>query len=160
MKKEKQKKPEKKLTLKELKKEAREYLEGWKRTKADFENYKKDEKRRMDEFAFLLKADLILKILPILDSFEEALKSVPPKEKESNWVVGILKIKEQLENFLKQEEVKEIDALGKDFDPFYHEAVGEAVGKKEQKDKVIRVLQKGYKIGERVIRPARVYIGK
>ena len=58
---------------------AQEYLLGWQRAKADFENYKKDEKRHLEDFALFMKAGLILEILPILDSFEEALKSVPEK---------------------------------------------------------------------------------
>ena len=139
---------------------ANEYLSGWQRAKADFENYKKDEKRRLEDFALFMKAGLILEVLPVLDSFEEALKSVPEKEKESDWVKGILKIKDQMNEILKKFEIVEIKADGEEFNPMYHEAIGEAVGKEEQKNKVIKVLQKGYKMGERVIRPARVFVGK
>jgi len=147
-------------TFKEIEKEMQEYLEGWKRIKADFENYKKEEKKRLEEFAIFVKAGFILQILPILDSFDEALKQVPTKEKESNWTKGILKIKEQIEELLKREEIKPIKAKGEEFNPFYHEAIGEAIGKKSDKDKVIKVIQKGYTMGERVIRPSKVYVGK
>jgi molecular chaperone GrpE len=61
---------------------------------------------------------------------------------------------------LKREEIKAIKAKGEEFNPFYHEAVGEAVSKKSDKNKVIRVIQKGYMMGERVIRPSKVYVGK
>ncbi len=147
-------------TLKEIKKETQEYLEGWKRIKADFENYKKGEKKRLEEFAVFVKAGFILQIFPVLDSFDEALKQVPKKEMESDWTKGILKIKEQIEELLKREEIRAIEAEGKEFNPFYHEAVGEAIGKDSDKDKVIRVIQKGYMMGERVIRPSKVYVGK
>ncbi len=147
-------------TLKEIKKQAQEYLEGWKRIKADFENYKKEEQKRLEEFAIFIKAGFILQILPVIDSFDEALKQVPKKEKNSDWTKGIFKIKEQIEELLKKEEVKAIKAEGEEFNPFYHEAVGEAIGKKSDKDKVIKVIQKGYMMGERVIRPSKVYVGK
>jgi len=149
-----------KKDVKNYKKEAKEHLEGWKRTKADFENYKKEEKKRLEELVVFVKASLILNILPILDSFDQALKHVPEKEKDSDWVRGIIKIQDQLKEILAKEEIKEIKAKGKEFDPQYHEAVGEAVGKKTDKDKIIKVLQKGYIMAGRVIRPARVYIGK
>ncbi len=145
---------------KETKKQAQEYLEGWKRIKADFENYKKEEKKRSEDFSIFVKAGFLLQILPILDSFDEALKQTPKKEKDSDWTKGIFKIKEQIEELLKREEIKAIKAEGEEFNPFYHEAVGEAVGKKSDKDKVIRVIQKGYMMGERVIRPSKVYVGK
>jgi molecular chaperone GrpE (heat shock protein) len=148
-------------TAKEAHKKAEEYLAGWKRTKADFENYKKEEKKRFEEFGFLLKMNFVLQLLPILDSFERALKSLKDKEKKSDWAEGIFKIKGQLEDFLKKEGAEEIKAEGQEFNPAYHEAVGELVVKDaKKKDKVVQVLQKGYKIGERVIRPARVYVGK
>jgi molecular chaperone GrpE len=139
---------------------AQEYLDGWKRIKAEFDNYRKDEQKRMEDFGFFIKAEGTLRILPIVDSFDEALKHVPEKDKESEWIKGILKIRSQVIDFLGEQGVKEMEALGKEFDPYFHEAVGEAMGKPEDKDKIIQVLQKGYMIGERVIRPARVYVGK
>jgi molecular chaperone GrpE len=143
-----------------LKKQAQEYLAGWQRVKADFDNYKKDEKKRIENFALFIKVGFVLEVLPALDSFEEALKSIPEKEKESGWVKGILKIKNQIEEMLKKMEVTEIKADGEEFNPMYHEAIGEAIGKEEDRNKVIKVLQKGYKMGEQTIRPARVFVGK
>ncbi len=147
--------------FKKIKKQAQEYLNGWKRTKADFENYKKEEKKRFEEFTLLIKMNFILQLLPILDSFERAIANLKDKERKSDWTEGILKIKEQFNDLLKKEGVAEIEAQGKEFNPAYHEAIGEMVVKNAQdKSKVVQVLQKGYKIGERVIRPARVYVGK
>jgi len=137
-----------------------EYLEGWKRIKAEFDNYRKDEQKRMQDMGIFFKAGMVLEILPTLDSFEEAIKQVPEKDKESDWVKGLLKIRDQLLEILKKHDIKEMEVLGKEFDPYFHEAVGEAVGKEENKDRIIQVLQKGYVMGDRVIRPARVYIGK
>ena len=147
--------------FKKIKKQAQEYLNGWKRAKADFENYKKEEKKRFEEFTLLIKMNFILQLLPILDSFERAIANLKDKERKSDWTEGILKIKEQFNDLLKKEGVAEIEAQGKEFNPAYHEAIGEMVVKNAQdKNRVVQVLQKGYKIGERVIRPARVYVGK
>ncbi|MFA6437563.1 MAG: nucleotide exchange factor GrpE [Candidatus Paceibacterota bacterium] len=146
--------------LESIPEKTNEYLEGWKRIKAEFDNYRKDEQKRMQDMGIFFKAGMVLEILPTLDSFEEAIKQVPEKDKESDWVKGLLKIRDQLLEILKKHDIKEMEVLGKEFDPYFHEAVGEAVGKEENKDKIIQVLQKGYLMGDRVIRPARVYVGK
>jgi molecular chaperone GrpE len=150
----------KKKTPDKKKLQAQEYLEGWQRAKADFENYKKEEDRRFQELTQRLKADFILQLLPVIDNFEEAFKHLSDQDKKADWLQGILKIKEQLEKILKDDNVEEIAAKGKDFDPNFHEAVGEAKSEAKHRDKVIKVLQKGYKMGDDVIRPAKVYVGK
>jgi len=141
------------------KKKSEEHLAGWKRVKADFENYRKDETKRIENLGQFMKAGFNLEFLPILDNLDEAIKHIPKKDLEVDWVKGVVAIQKQVAKTLEDNEVKEIEALGKDFDPYFHEAIGEVVGKKENKDKVIQVFQKGYMIGDKLLRPARVCVG-
>lgn len=124
-----------------------EYLNGWKRAKADFVNAKKEWSEQLTSLSFFVKADFIKTLLPIIDAFEAA-------EKQAD---GWQEIKSLLEGILKKNGFKEIEALGKDFDPVYHEAMAEVEG---EAGKVIEVVQKGYLLENQVIRPARVKVGK
>lgn len=129
-------------------------LDSWKRCQADFENYKKDQVKHQEEFRKYTKMDVILQILPVLDNFEISLEHVPEKEKENKWVEGITHIKRQIEDVLKNNGVEEIVVkIGDKFDPEVHEAVA---GKGE---KIKKVLQKGYKLNERILRAAKVEVG-
>ncbi len=125
-------------------KEKEEYLAGWQRAKADFLNYKKEETERVEEMLKYVKQDLCLKILPILDSFELFEKN----------------IKKQLQDFLKNQEVEEIKGVGERFNPNLHEAVKEVKIKNKESGTIVEIVQKGYKLHDKVIRPAKVKINK
>ena len=146
--------------LEECQKEANEYLVGWQRTKADFLNYKKEEAKRILNILEYAKEELILKILPILDNFEKAEKEVPEKLKKENYLKGIFQIKSQLEDFLDKEGVEEIKSLGEDFNPKFHEAVQAEKTESNCPEKIIEVIQKGYKIKGKVVRAAKVKVSK
>jgi molecular chaperone GrpE len=140
---------------------AKEYLEmqwsldSWKRCQADFENYKKDQARHLEEFRKYAKMDVIEQILPVVDNFEASLAHVPEKSQENKWVEGIVYIKKQLEDVLTNNGIEEIEVkVGDKFNPEIHEAVG-GDGKKQ---KVARVIQKGYKIDGRILRAAKVEV--
>lgn len=129
-------------------------LDSWKRCQADFENYKKDQVKHQEEFRKYAKMDVTLQILPVLDNFEISLEHVPEEKKGNGWVEGIVHIKRQIEDVLKNNGVEEIAVKeGDKFDPEIHEAIS---GKGE---KVKKVLQKGYKLNRRIIRAARVEVG-
>ncbi len=162
---EEKKKRSKKGKLKEeleaCKKEKEEYLNGWKRAKADFENYKKEEFRRMENFLSLERENLLLKIIPILDNFHRAEKEAKKeKGREEELVCGLLKIKKQIESLLKEEGVEEVRSLGEEFDPRYHEAVGTVEADPKKSGKVVEELQKGYLLNGKVIRPSKVKVVK
>lgn len=125
-------------------KEKEEYLAGWQRAKADFLNYKKEETERTEEMLKYVKQDLCLKILPILDNFELFEKN----------------IKKQLQDFLKDQGIEEIKGVGERFDPNLHEAIEEVKMKNKKTGVIAEVAQKGYKLGGKVIRPAKVKINK
>lgn len=137
--------------LEECKRQAQEYLEGWKRTKADFINYKKEEQERTYQYRAYACKELIKNLLPILDSFEEAMKHIQEKEH-----VGM--ILQQMLGVLIKEGVTPIDAIHIPFDPRIHEAVEMAEGKESHM--VVEIIQKGYTLHDGVLRVAKVKINK
>ncbi|MFA7169701.1 MAG: nucleotide exchange factor GrpE [Candidatus Paceibacterota bacterium] len=145
--------------LVEVQKTAEENLAGWQRAKADFLNYKKDQEKMLSDFRKYANADIITSLLPTVDSFDLAVKHLPEELKDSDWVKGIICIKGMFENFLRDAGVSEIKSTGEEFDPNLFEAVAEEESD-EKENTVIEEVQKGYKIGERVIRPAKVKVAK
>lgn len=135
-----------------------EYLENWKRERAAFLNYKKEEARRVSQLIKFANQELLLKILEILDNIYIAEKKLPKDLKDNQWVQGVLKIKTQILDFLEKEGVKEIKALGEKFNPFFHEATEEVEGK--EKGVVVEEIKKGYTLHNKVIRPAKVKVSK
>ena len=124
--------PKEELSLEELKKKLEEcerlkneYLAGWQRARADLLNYKKEEMERIGKLIKYADTGLILKILPILDNFEIAEKKLPENLKNDENVKGLLLIKNQIQEFLKNQGVEEIKSVGKRFDPNFHEVVEE-----------------------------------
>jgi molecular chaperone GrpE len=104
--------------------------------------------------------NLILKILPILDNFEKAEKEVPDDKKNDKLLEGVLQIKTQFQDFLKNQGIEEIKTVGKKFDPNFQEVVEEIEKADCQSGTVIEETQKGYIIHGRVLRPAKVRVAK
>ena len=146
--------------LEECQKKKEEYLAGWQRARADFLNYKKEEIERIKEILKYGNENLILKILPILDNFDITEKKLPENLKADVNIKGILQIKNQILDFLKNQGVEEIKSVGERFDPNFQEIV-EIIGTKDKESGVvIEEIQKGYKINGRLLRPARVKVVK
>jgi len=137
-----------------------EYLAGWQRAKADFLNYKKDEAERIGEILKFSVEEMILGILPILDSFNLAEKGLSKELKENEHIKGVLQIKKQFEEVLKRQGVEEIKTIKEKFDPNFHEAVEGIEKKGFEKGVIIEEIQKGYILNNKVIRPARVKVSK
>jgi len=157
----------KELTSEELKKElekyqkkAEEYLAGWQKERADFLNYKKQEMERMEEIIKFAGEEMILKILPVLDDFCLVEKKLPENLKDDPNIKGILQVKNQLQNFLKNQGVEEIKCLGEKFDPNFQEVVEEVEIENKESGIIIEETQKGYKLHGKVLRPAKVKISK
>ncbi len=155
--------------IEELKRQKEEYLNGWKRERADFLNYKKDEMERIGELIKYANEELILKILPILDNFTVAEKNIPEDSKNNENVKGLLQINQQIKDFLKSQGIEEIKTVGERFNPNFHEAIGETEvtengGPTPEESKESGIIteeaQKGYTLFGRVIRPAKVKINK
>lgn len=149
-----------KKKLAECQKKRDEYLAGWQRARADFLNYKKEEIERIGEILKYGGEELILKLLPILDNFYLVEKKLAEELKNDENVKGILQIKAQILDFLKNQGVEEIEAIGKKFDPNFHEAT-ETIGRKGiEPGIVLEETQKGYTIHGRILRPAKVKVIK
>jgi molecular chaperone GrpE len=106
-----------KKKLEECQKVKNEHLAGWQRERADFLNYKKGELERIGEILKYASTGLIFKFLPILDNFELAEKKLPRNLKDDENVKGLLQIKAQLKDILRNQGIEEIESLGKKFDP-------------------------------------------
>jgi len=145
------------VKLEECEKEKNEFLELAQRMKADLANYKKEEANRMEELRKWANEDMILHLLPLLDSLNLALQHIPEEIKKDNWVHGIRAICGQYKSILKSVGVTEIPAKGEHFNPALHEAVGE-IKSDEEDGKIAEELQKGYKLHGKVIRAAKVKI--
>jgi molecular chaperone GrpE len=143
--------------LAEAEEKAAGYLASWQRSAADFQNYKRRNEEERAELARIANVALILNILPLVDDFERALQSVDARIAGLTWMDGIRLIHRKFQNLLEMAGVSEIEADGQTFDPNLHEAVTSAEG---EEGKVVAVVQKGYKLGDRVIRPAMVVVGK
>jgi len=142
--------------LDEVKAKAQEYLDGWQRGQADFANFRKRlELDKLDAIKYA-NAELMLKILPVLDDLARAAKHVPPQMVSDPWVSGVNGISRKLETILETLGLSCIKAQGEMFDPCVHEAVSSISGPDGQ---VIRELEKGYKLNERVLRPSKVMVG-
>lgn len=133
--------------------ETNELIDTIKRIQAEFENYKKRVEREKSEFVKFANEELIKKLLPLLDSFEQALKSTADKEK---FVKGVELIYAQAFSTLEQEGLKKIEAVGKKFDPYKHEAL---LKEKSEKEAIIEEMQAGYQLNGKVIRTSKVKIG-
>lgn len=142
--------------LKQCELKCKEYLEGWQRAKADFINYKNDEAKRFEDMGRFVTGGLIQDILPVLDSFDLAFQYKMPPEIER----GVLLIRSQFEDVLKKRGFEEI-AVAKNemFNPEKHESIGEMESDAPE-GTIAEVVQKGYFLRGRVLRPARVRLSK
>ena len=146
--------------LKVCVKEKQGYLDGWQRAKADFLNLKKETVAEKERFAKFANEDLIHELLPMMDSFSMAFANTEAWEKvDKNWRVGVEHIYAQFMGVLEQYGVQVIDPQGKPFDPREHTSMEViSTDKKEEDNLVAEVVQKGYRLRDKVIRAAQVKI--
>ena len=134
-----------------------ENVQGWQRSMADFQNYKKRIERDNEMNYASMKGDILKKVLPALDDLERALQNRPA---EDAWANGIELVTRKLQNILSSEGLKRIEAEGLPFDPNFHEAISHEHNEDFESGQVIAVVQNGYMLGERVIRPALVRVAQ
>ncbi len=148
--------------LKVVEAEKVEYLTGWQRAKADLINARKRDEEDKRAFAKRATEDLIVELVPVLQSFESAMANKEAWEKiDKNWRVGVEYIAGQLKKALVDHGLAEIDPLGKEFDPTRDEAIEHVVVTEEKKHNVVtEVLQKGYELNGTVIRAPRVKVAQ
>ncbi len=146
--------------IEKLEEDNRKIFVGWQRTEADYINYKSKEFERLEELSVHIKEDLLDGLLPIMDNFELAERMIPEEKKNDNNIKGLLMIKKQFSMFLESLNIKEIEVMGKLFDPHYHEVVEEIEVEEKQSGEIVEEVQKGYVINNKVARPAKVKIVK
>ncbi len=159
MKEEKKKEKEKlKKQIEFCEKQKNEYLDGWKRARADFINYKKEEFQRIERCVEEEKMGMLKKVLLIFDNFERATKEAEKQKRSDDLIEGFLKIKELVECFLKEEGVEEMRTEGEEFNPLYHEAIETVESDSLESGVVSEEVQKGYLYRGKVLRPSTVKV--
>jgi molecular chaperone GrpE len=139
---------------------ASEYLDGWQRSRADFANYKKRIEREQEQVYQNAAGSIIKRYLDVLDDLERALKNRPQSGEGAAWAAGIELIYRKLSSLLENEGVKAMQAEGEYFDPNLHEAITQEDNQDYESGQIIEVIQQGYLLGDRVLRPAQVRIAR
>lgn len=145
-----------KKALAEEKAKSEANLAGWQRAQADFINYKRFAEQEKAETCKVANIGLLAAILPILDDFERAIASIPADRGKEKWAEGFNLIHRKFKDTLHKQGVVQIQALGMEFDPHIMDAMSAGKGKK---DIVVLELERGYKLNDKVIRPAKVIVG-
>lgn len=146
--------------LGEAEQEREQFRRLLQRTQADFINYRKraeEEKREQEQVA---NARLVRSLLPVIDDFQLAIDHASQDPNERSWKEGFELIYRKLLSILEAEGIVRIEVLGKPFDPFEHEAIAYREAEGASEGTVVEVLQAGYKIHGKVLRPARVVVAK
>ena len=146
--------------LEEAKAQAAEYLDGWQRARAEFANYKKRNEQERQELFKLANSTLIARLLPIFDDFERAFQTLPSNLLSLTWIDGVALIYRKLQAILDGEGLTPMETEGQSFDPLLHEAVTYEESAEHQEGQIIGEVQRGYKFGDRVLRPALVRVAK
>ncbi|HEY69762.1 MAG TPA: nucleotide exchange factor GrpE [Anaerolineae bacterium] len=146
--------------LNEARAEAQEYLDGWQRARAEFANYKKRVERENQDSYKRVTGDILSRYLNVIDDLELALKEQPQEGDAGAWAKGIELIYQKLLGMLETEGVKRIQAEGETFDPLLHEALSHEESSEHEDGQIIDVIRQGYKMDERVLRPALVRVAK
>ncbi|MDZ4221282.1 MAG: nucleotide exchange factor GrpE [Patescibacteria group bacterium] len=144
----------------ELQAKADEYLAGWKRSQADYQNLEREYSQRMASIAEYSAADVIAKFMPVIDNFELALLHMPKEIKDLEWASGLFQVQKDRDALLQTLNIERIISVGQKFDPHMHEAVGYEPSEKVAEGSIIKEVQIGYKMKDRLIRPARVIVSK
>lgn len=134
-----------------------EYLDGWKRAKADLINYKKEEAQRIEQFIKFSNEQILQELVSVLDSFDLGMAALKDNDEA---LAGVRLIKNQFEDLLKRYGLEHIEVkVGDEFNPSCHEAVGEEESEKPP-NVVVKEVGRGYTLHDKVIRPARVKVSK
>lgn len=128
------------------------------RTQADFENYKKRSQRERDDAIKYANSSLLEKLVPVIDNFELGLAAAREEGKKSPIYAGMSMVQKQLQDFLTENGLQPIDAVGQKFDPNLHEAIGHEPSNDVAEGKIIRQTRRGYRFKDRLLRPAAVVV--
>ena len=146
----------KKTDAKKLEEELVNLETQLKRALADYRNLERRVEEDATHYAHNTRAELVMKLLPVLDSLDQVTAGVSEAEAQSSWFAGVVMAVKQLRQVLAEEGLVEVDTSS-NFDPNLHEAIDLQEG---ENDKILEVAQRGYALNGKIIRPARVVVGK
>lgn len=144
--------------LEETRAKEAEYLDGWQRARAELANARKRFQREQEQAYDNARADVLVRLLPVVDDFERAFETLPADLASLTWVEGVELIRRKLRMLLEQDGVAPIEVVGREFDPFLHQAVTHEPSDGVPAGQIIDELQTGYRMGERVLRPSVVRV--
>lgn len=134
-------------------------MDGWKRARADYLNLKKDAEKEKTELAQFANLSLVFELLPVADNFDRAFMHIPDDAQKQEWVKGILGIRQQLQSLLQGIGLEQVKVDGA-FNPELHEAVSHEKREGVASDTIIEVVEPGYALHGRLVRPAKVKVAK
>jgi molecular chaperone GrpE len=143
-----------------LQTQSQEYLDGWQRARAEFANYKKRVDRDLKDSYQNATGDVLKSLLPVIDDFDRAMANIPQDLQGNTWISGIEMIRRKMNKILDEYGASVIDPTGEVFDPTLHEAIGQDADSDLGSGYVTVTMQKGYKVGDRVLRPALVRVAQ
>lgn len=146
--------------LNELEAKAAENLDGWQRAQAEFANYKKRVTRDQAQLYEETKGRFAKRYLEILDDFERALGELPKEGEGAKWAEGIELVYRKFSAYLESEGIRRMEITDMTFDPNRHEAIAQEESENHKSGEIIEIVQPGYMLGERVLRPAIVKVAK
>jgi molecular chaperone GrpE len=146
--------------LEAIEAKAQENLDGWQRSQAEFANYKKRVARDQERLSGETRGRVIIRYLEIADDMSRALNNRPQDGDGADWANGVELVYRKLLSYLEAEGVTQMDVEGKVFDPNLHEAISQEESKKHNSGEIIEVLEAGYMLGDRVLRPAKVKVAQ
>ncbi|MBI4437773.1 nucleotide exchange factor GrpE [Candidatus Uhrbacteria bacterium] len=137
-----------------------EYLAGWKRALADYDNLKKDLARERTELRARLKEDVAHQLIGVLDNFDQAARFKPEglSQELEVWLMGLMHVKSQLEGVMREIGLEPFGAARERFDAHLHDALGERREEDKADQEILEVVTRGWRLGDRVVRPAKVII--
>ncbi len=144
--------------LEEARAMAAEHLASLQRTAADFANYTRRTAEDRERELGLASESLLRKLLAVADDFDRALDAMPAEYKGAGWIEGIVLVDRKLRSLLESEGVTPIESVGKPFDPREHEAIASVPGTGRPDGEVVAEVQRGYRVRDRVLRPAMVTV--
>ena len=144
--------------LEEAQAKEAEYLDGWQRARAELANARKRFQREQAQAYSNAKADVLSRILPIVDDFDRAFDNLPDHLADDPWIEGVKLVRQKLHALLEQEGVTPIEAEGREFDPTFHQAITHEPSEETPEGHIIAEAQKGYRLGDLVLRPSMVRV--
>lgn len=142
--------------------EKQKYLDGWQRERATILNLRKKDEEAKQQFMKYAEEEFMMDLIPVLDSFTMARANKEAWEKvDKNWRVGVEIIQSQLNSVLEKHGIELVDPIGQEYDPTIHEAIEMIPAQATEQDgKIIEVVQKGYKLHDKIIRAPKVKVGE